>query len=135
MASGFNQTVVKQGDCEVCRIEILPFLKQNANQPHTIYACLAYPQTLIETNKPGTSPVIFDQPLHIKAVEIVQASAEITTLFVRLGRFHFIMSCMGAIGINISKSGLQVQWETVYALHSVQHMLTDHPHAWIVRHT
>ena len=79
------------------------------------------------------SPVTFDQPLYIKAAEIIQASPDITNIFARLGGFHLIMSYMESIGNIMSWSGLQEQWETVYAPNSVKHMLTGHAYARALR--
>ena len=44
-----------------------------------------------------------------------------------------IMSYMGPIGNIISCSGLQEEWETVYAPNSVKHILTGHAYARALR--
>ena len=48
----------------------------------------------------GICPVTFDQPLFIKALEIVIASHDLTNVPVRirLDGFHLLMSYMGSIG-------------------------------------
>ena len=51
----------------------------------------------------------------------------------RLGGFHLVMSYMGAIGYIMSGSGLQVQWQTVYATNSIKHMMTGHAYARALR--
>ena len=43
------------------------------------------------------------------------------------------MSYMGAIGNIMSGSGLQEQWNTVYAIYSTKHMLTGHAYARALR--
>ena len=83
--------------------------------PDTIYSVLSYTQSLVEKYNIGVSPVTFDQPLYIKATEIVQSAPDLKSLFVRLGGFHLIMLYFGAIGNIMSGSGLQELWETVYA--------------------
>lgn len=130
---GFNQTVVTQGQYDISRIEILPFLNHDPNHADTIYSALAYAQSLAEKHQLGVCPVTFDQPLYIKAAEIVQASPDLTNPIVRLGGFHLVMSYMGAIGYIMSGSGLQGQWETVYATNSIKHMMTGHAYAHALR--
>ena len=75
----------------------------------------------------------FDQPLYIKAAEIVASSPELSNIFVRLGGFHLVMSYLGSIGYIMSQSGLKEMWETVYAHNSVDHMLTGHAYARALR--
>ena len=103
---GFNQTVVRQGQCDTSWIEILPFLNHEPNHVDTIYSALAYAQQLTEKYQLGVSHVTFDQPLYIKTAEIVQASPDLTKLIVWLGGFHLVMPYMGAIGYIMSGSGL-----------------------------
>ena len=130
---GFNQTVVSQGFFDTSRIEILPFLNHDPNQLDTLYSALAYAQSLTEKYHLGISPVTFDQPLYIKAAEIVQSSNDLNNIFVRLGGFHLVMSYMGAVGNIMGGSGLQELWETVYAPNSVKHMLSGHAYARALR--
>ena len=47
--------------------------------------------------KLGVSPVTFDQPLYIKAAEIVQASQALNQIIVRLGGCQLILSYMGQL--------------------------------------
>ena len=52
-------------------------------------------------------PVTFDQPLYVKAVEIVESSHDLKQkLFIRLGGFHLLMSYLGSIGNIMDGSGL-----------------------------
>ena len=131
--SGFNQTVVNQGLYDISRIEILPFVNHDPNQHDTIFSALMYVQKLADKHKLGICPVTFDQPLYIKAAEIVQSSENINKVVVRLGGFHLVMSYMGAIGHIMSGCGLQDQWETVHAQNSTKHMLTGHAYARALR--
>ena len=69
-------------------------------------------------------PISFDQPLYIKASEIIAASPDLKTcLFPRLGGFHLLMPFIGAIGHIMNGSGLDVLWQTVYADATLHHML------------
>ena len=49
-SSGFNQTVVSQEQCDISRIEILPFVNHDTNQHDTIFSALMYVQKLAEKN-------------------------------------------------------------------------------------
>jgi len=73
--------------------------------------------------------VTFDQPLYIKAAEIVAASTDLSNVVVRLGGSHLLMSYLGSIGFIMGGSGTEAMWETVYAAGTVTHMLTGHAYA------
>ena len=85
-------------------------INMDPNQPDTIYSALSYAHGLCEKQKLGIAPVTFDQPLYIKAVDIVQSSPDLDKVVVRLGGFHLIMSYMGAIGAIMGGSGLAELW-------------------------
>ena len=71
-------------------IQILPFVNQDPSKPDTIYSALSFAQNLAEKYELGVCPVTFDQPLYIKAVEIVLSSApELKNIVVRLEVFIF----------------------------------------------
>ena len=115
------------------RIDILPFVNHDPNQPDTLHSALSFVEECSRKYDFGPVPVTFDQPLYIKAAEIVASSSDITNVFVRLGGFHFFMSFLGSIGHIMSESGLKTLWETVYASKSVNHMLTGHAYARALR--
>ena len=119
--SGFMQMAVKGENHQKSRIDILPVINMDPNQPDTIYSALSYAQSLCDKQKLGVAPVTFDQPLYIKAVDIVQSSPDLDKVVVRLRGFHLIMSYMGAIGAVMGGSGLSELWETVYAPNTVLH--------------
>ena len=77
--------------------------------------------------------VTFDQPLYIKAAEIVASSQDLDKVIVRLGGFHLLMSYLGSIGHIMDGSGLAELWETVYAKGSVIHMQSGHAFARSLR--
>ena len=95
--SGFNQTVMNQGHYDVSRIDILPFINLDPNNPDTLYSALHYTQDLCEKYKLGIAPVTYDQSLYQKAAEIVQ-SPELNKIIIILGGFHLMMSYIGAMG-------------------------------------
>ena len=66
--------------------------------------------------------VTFDQPLWIKAVEIIKSKS--LKIACRLGGFHMMMSFIGSIGSVMKGSGLEEALETVYGPNSVTHMIS-----------
>ena len=64
----------------------------------------------------------FDQPLWIKAVEIVAAKS--LGIVVRLGGFHSLMSFVGSIGSLMEESGLEKLLEIIYGKNTVTHMFS-----------
>jgi hypothetical protein len=132
--SGFMQCAVRGENHEKSRIHILPFVNQDPSQPDTIYSALCFAQKLSEKYELGVCPVTFDQPLYIKAAEIVKSSdPELKRIVVRLGGFHVLMSLMGSIGYVMGGSGQADLWETVYAPNTVIHMMTGHAYARALR--
>jgi len=69
-----------------------------------------------------TPCVTFDQPLWLKAVEIIQAKS--LNIVCRLGGFHTMMSFIGSIGSMMKGSGLEEALEMVYGANSVSHMIS-----------
>ena len=131
--SGFNQSVITQGEFDVSRIEVLPFINHKPSQLDTIYTALCFAQKLTEKYNLGVSPVTFDQPLYAKATEIRESSSNLPNILIRLGGFHLLMSYLGSIGHIMGESGLSDQWKTVYAPNSVKHMLSGHAYARALR--
>ena len=131
--SGFMQMAVRDENHDKSRIEILPFVNQDPTNPNTIYSALFFAQKLCEQHGLGACPVTFDQPLYIKAAEIVESSPDLSLIFVRLGGFHLLMSYMGSVGYIMAGTGLDSLWETVYASNTVVHMLTEHAYARAIR--
>lgn len=112
---------------ERSRIEVLPFINLEPSNPSTIYTALCFAQSQCESYGLKVCPVTFDQPLYIKAAEIVASSTEhLDKVIVRLGGFHLLMSYLGSIGQIMAGSGLAELWEQVYAKGSIVHMLTGH---------
>ena len=64
----------------------------------------------------------FDQPLYIKAVDVVAASD--LDVVCRLGTFHTIMSFLGSIGSLMRASGLEEVLSITYGSNTVQHVLS-----------
>ena len=118
---------------EKTRIEILPFIHLDPSNPSTIYTDLSFAKRQCELHGIKTCFVTFDQPLYIKAAEIVAASTDLPDVVVRLGGFHLLMSYLGSVGYIMGGSGLDTLWESVYAAGTVIHMMAGHAYARAVR--
>ena len=96
--SGFMQCAVTGENHEKSKIQILPFVNQDPSQPETIYSALCFAQKLSEKHSLGICPVTFDQPLYIKAAEIVISSfPELNNIVVRLGLFTYSCHIWGQL--------------------------------------
>ena len=65
-----------------------------------------------------TPSITFDQPLWVKAVDIVLTKKLATV--VRLGGFHCLMSFLGSVGTCMKGSGLAHLFENVYGKNTVK---------------
>lgn len=132
--SGFMEISKKNQPQEYQRSAIcpLPFANLSPTNPSTIYTCLQY--AIEECKKQGqnTCIVTFDQPLFNKALDIVLAAdsgSPLSSVIVRLGGFHLVMSYMGAIGYLMEGSGIEELWEQVYATNTIGSLLSGHSFA------
>ena len=98
---------------------------------------LNYAAEETKKSKQVTCFVTFDQPLYMKAKDIVSSGSYpeggVPYLIVRLGGFHLLMSYLGSIGYIMGGSGISELWSTVFASSSVPHMLSGHAYARAVR--
>ena len=69
-----------------------------------------------------TAVVTFDQPLWLKATEIVR-SKDLPIVLI-LGGFHTMISYMGSIGAIMKGSGIHESLETIYGSNAVDHILS-----------
>ncbi|GBL86295.1 hypothetical protein AVEN_132016-1 [Araneus ventricosus] len=71
--------------------------------------------------------VTIDQPPFIKAMDIVSQDEidDLTKVIVRLGRFHLLMSYMGAVGKVMGGSGLEEMGYKVFAKNAIVWPLMD----------
>ena len=72
--------------------------------------------------KVHTPCVTFDQPLWLKAFNIVHA--ENLQIACRFGGFHTLMSFLGSIGTLMKGSGLEDLFAKVYVENSITHMIS-----------
>lgn len=124
------------GEFETTLVLPLPFINLDPGNLTTIYSALLFAQKMARQHGQSMCAVTFDQPLYIKAAEMV-ASADINSplkqIWVRLGGFHLLMSFLGSIGYIMSDSGLEDMWTTIYAKNSTTAMMTGHSYARSVR--
>ena len=73
------------------------------------------------------NPVTFDQPLWLKAFNIIQTeppNSDLRKITVRLGTFHAKMSFLRSIGHLMVGSGLRELLELIYASNAEDHIMT-----------
>ena len=101
-------------------ITTLPLIDLNPGDESCIYSTLLHIKDLAESKGIPTPSITFDQPLWLKAVEIV--SSKKPNFVVRLGGFHYLMSCVGSVGATMEVSGLQKLLQKVLGTNTVSHM-------------
>ena len=89
--AGFMQSAMQNtGTYDVSEITTLPFINMDPSDCSTIYTALSYARAQCDKAGQKTCFVTFDQPLYIKATEIVRSSPELASVVVRLGGFHLL---------------------------------------------
>ena len=121
--SGFMQHVFSS-DHNVPNSEVLllPIIDLNPSDETCIYSTLNYALSQARKLSIPSPCITFDQPLWIKAVEIIEAKS--MNMVCRLGGFHTMMSFMGSIGTMMKGSGLEEALGNVYGPNAVTHMIT-----------
>ena len=107
-----------------CKSEVLllPIIDLSPSDDSCVYSTLVYIQGQAERLNIPTPCITFDQPLWLKAVEIIRAKS--LNIVCRLGGFHTLMSFMGSIGSMMKGSGLEEALGTVYGQNAVTHMIS-----------
>ena len=109
--SGFMSTFSSESNNAVSAISMLPIIDLNSSDPNALYSLLSFiSNQCLRLQIPETS-VTFDQPLYVKAYEIVHSRN--MNIFMRLGGFHQLMNFLGSIGYLMEGSGLREALETV----------------------
>lgn len=133
--NGYMQIIHQSEDVLSSYIMALPFINMDASNMSTILSALTFASE--QSRKRNQSCIVtFDQPLFLKASEIVSAAEEnsdVSKIIVRLGGFHLLMSFMGSVGLIMEESGLESLWETVYGSNTVQNMINGHAYARCIR--
>ncbi|XP_028418322.1 uncharacterized protein LOC114543611 [Dendronephthya gigantea] len=135
--SGYMELVTKGIiNYQTSKVITLPFVNLPPSSLDAIYTVLKFAANECEKYGQQTCFVTFDQPLYVKAVDMVAASSsgsELSSVIVRLGGFHLLMSFMGAVGYIMGGSGLKELWSLIYAVDSVEKMLNGHAYARALR--
>ena len=129
--SGFMQRHVTGDHPGKSSFSFLPIINLNLSDESCIFSTLLFVQHQARQLNIPTPCVTFDQPLYIKAFEIVDAKD--MKIVLKLGGFHMLMSFLGGIGTVMDGSGLREAMETIYAGHTVNHMLDGKAYARAVR--
>lgn len=135
---GWNGFMCMMTSCrenyEVSVVNFLPFINASPSDYNTLFTALQNAAAIVSKEGMKTLIVTFDQPLYIKARDIVEATFfDQIVVIVRLGGFHLLMSFMGCIGQIMAGSGIKEILSLIYAEGSVDKMLNGHSYARAVR--
>lgn len=131
--NGFMETITDSREYQETQIMFLPFVNLPPSSPDCIHSVLIFAAQECKKLNQRTCFVTFDQPLYIKARNIVESSKLNPQIVVRLGGFHLLMSFMGSIGYIMAGSGLRELLNTIYAANSIDKMMTGHAYSRAVR--
>ncbi len=121
--AGFIHDVTTGAYRQPADIRLLPITDRSPNDPTCIiYSTLLFIQQQSKKLNLEIPCVTFDQPLWLKAIEIVHT--EKLKIVCRLGPFHAIMSFLGSLGNLMAGSGLAELLQCCYGSNTVTHMLT-----------
>lgn len=90
-------------------VTMLPIINLPATDRTALHSLLSFVSEQCSKLDVPTPTITFDQPLYVKAYEIVLSAN--MNIFVRLGGFHQLMSFLGSIGCLTEESGLRVALE------------------------
>ena len=119
--SGFMQHVCTGKHSAVSEVSMLPILDLNPNDMTCVYSTLVFVEEQAKHLNIVTPCITFDQPLWVKAVEIVRAAK--LNVVCRLGGFHMTMSFLGSVGSMMSGSRLSDVLELIYGPNAVIQMM------------
>ena len=129
--AGFNGSVVRGSPATATDIRMQPIIDLNPNDPTCIYSTLVFIAKQAEKLNVSLPTVTFDQPLWLKAVNIVNCHK--MRIVCRLGAFHTEMSFLGSIGSLMAGSGLSDAMKCCYGENTVKHILSGKAVARAVR--
>ena len=134
--TGYMETLFKstrQSSSDIDAIEILPMIDLDPNDETTLYSAIRFIHDEVLRTGPGVTTLTFDQPLYLKAMEIVLSKDLISIVLPRLGGFHTLMSAVGSIFDTMRGSGCSEACEQIYATNSVPNILSGHAIARALR--
>lgn len=137
--NGFMEMYYKSDEFSKSRVIPLPFVNAPPSDYDTIFTVLIEAAEKCKFYKQKTCFVTFDQPLYYKSREILASvnvdndPYNLSSVIVRLGGFHTLMSFLGSIGYIMDGSGLREAFYCIYAQASVEKVLTGHAFSRAVR--
>lgn len=134
--NGFMEEVTKDLSYHTTCVACQPFINAPPSNYDTIYTALLCAAEKTKLLHQVTCLVTFDQPLYLKARDIISSrygDPELSNVVIRLGGFHLLMSFMGSIGYIMRGSGLTELFNTVYAMNSIEKIMTGHAYSRAVR--
>ena len=103
-------------------INFLPIIDLNPTDMTCIYSTLRFVLDQSAKLHIETPVLTFDQPLWLKATEIINAKCMPIVLI--LGGFHLMMSYLGSLGGLMNGAGLKEVLHTIYGVNAVEHVLS-----------
>lgn len=134
--NGFMEQITCSEPYSTSQTLFLPFINAPPSNYDTVYTSLLTAINKCKSIKQNVCFVTFDQPLYLKAREIVASfppDSDLGIVIVRLGGFHLLMSFLGAIGYIMSGSGLQELFCVAYAQVSTETMMAGRAYSRAVR--
>jgi hypothetical protein len=129
--SGFMQSVCQGSHPRTAVVRMLPIIDLSPSDMTCVWSTLMFVAKQAEVLNVTTACIAFDQPLYIKALDIVLA--EEMKMVVRLGSFHTLMNFMGAVGSIMRGSGLENAFECIYGKCTVEHVMSGKAYSRAVR--
>ena len=133
--NGFMENLTKKHKFSRASIVYSPFINASASDYNTIFTSLTNAAEFALTYNMKTAISTFDQPLYIKARDIISAtiiSDQILSV-PRLGGFHTNLSFIGCIGYIMGGSGLREILCLTYAENSVDNILSGRAYSRAIR--
>ena len=103
-------------------VTLLPIINLNPNYYSCIYSTLLLVIGQSKKANSGSPCITFDQPLWLKAVEIITEKS--LYILCRVGGFHTLMSFLGNIGTSMKGSGFSESMKVLYGENAVQHIVS-----------
>jgi len=90
-----------------------------------LYTCVCFASGLVQ--RLSTASITFDQPLFVKAVDIVKKTN--LNIVVHLGGFHVLKNCVGSVGHLMRGSGLEDVLGVIFGGNTLHHVLSGKAYA------
>ena len=120
--SGFMQVYCKGAFPRKSEVTLLPIINLNPNDYSCIYSTLLFVIDQSKKANSGSPCITFDQPLWLKAVEIMTEKSLHSLCC--LGGFHTLTSFLGSIGTSMKGSGFSECKKVVRDEIAVRHIVS-----------